>query len=100
MGRRSDNPEMYMFGYNNNALHVQRNVGALDCSVSNKGKRLTSLIKLKGKHLFFEAVVTAFMTTSYSVPAEIFSSCAVSSALVFASLVVLCFAVVCLLKRN
>ena len=28
MGRRSDNPDMYMFGYNNNALHVQRNVGA------------------------------------------------------------------------
>ena len=28
IGRRSDNPDMYMFGYNNNALHVQRNVGA------------------------------------------------------------------------
>ena len=28
MGLRSDNPDMYMFGYNNNVLHVQRNLGA------------------------------------------------------------------------
>ena len=26
MGRRSENPDMYMFGYNNHALHIQKTI--------------------------------------------------------------------------
>ena len=62
IGRRSDNPDIKMFGYNDNTIHIQRSVSSPSGNTRGRKDRRKAWVEVRDEPLPKRKKITAIVT--------------------------------------